>query len=263
MRLIRATLQIEIVSDLRLRFAHLFIFMSFLLFPLILTQCEKTVNDPEQIPDRVFETDTLIDIDGNHYLTVMIDGKWWMKENLKVEHYQNGDPIENVLSLSQWGSLTMTTGAWCFNAADYTDESDIYGYLYNWYAVADPRNIAPEGWHVATDQDWKNLEQYVGMSRRESDQAGGRGTDQGKRLMSTDGWYKGEGSDEVGFTALPGGQRSAWGYYARSGMHGLFWTATAIDSSFAWNRYFYSKYDNIYRNSIYKRNGKSVRCVQD
>ncbi|MEJ2629601.1 MAG: fibrobacter succinogenes major paralogous domain-containing protein, partial [bacterium] len=111
-----------------------------------------------------FKTGTVTDIDGNTYQTVKIGDQWWMAENLKVTHYRNNDEIPNVTYWGDWHDLS--TGAYC----DYNNNEgnvSTCGHLYNWYAVNDSRNIAPEGWHVPTDEEWKELEMYLGMSRSE------------------------------------------------------------------------------------------------
>jgi uncharacterized protein (TIGR02145 family) len=104
------------------------------------------------------------DYDGNVYQIVLIGGQCWMMENLKVTHYRNGDPIPHVPNIGEWYGLS--SGAYC----DYNNDPgnvETYGRLYNWYAVDDSRNIAPEGWHVPTDDEWKQLEMYLGMSQAE------------------------------------------------------------------------------------------------
>ena len=109
------------------------------------TSCKKDDKEPKQT--------TVTDIDGNLYHTVKIGTQIWMVENLKTTKYRNGDPIANVTG-DQWDKTI--SGAYCSydnSAANVTT----YGLLYNWYAVNDPRKIAPEGWHVATYQDWETL----------------------------------------------------------------------------------------------------------
>jgi uncharacterized protein (TIGR02145 family) len=82
-----------------------------------------------------------------------------MRENLDVVTYRNGDIIPQVTDPSLWSSLT--TGAWCYYNND-ANNGGIYGKLYNWYAVNDPRGLAPEGWHVPTDEEWETLTNKLG-----------------------------------------------------------------------------------------------------
>lgn len=98
-------------------------------------------------------TGTVTDVDGNVYNTIQIGNQWWMAENLKVTHYRNGEAIPNVTSDSEWSNLT--TGAYC----SYDNNNsfiETYGLLYNWYAVDDARDLAPEGWHIPTDGNGRN-----------------------------------------------------------------------------------------------------------
>ena len=103
---------------------------------------------------------TVTDYDGNVYQTVLIGDQCWMMENLKVTHYRNGDPIPHVTDGEIWSGLT--SGAYCHYDNDEGNVST-YGRLYNWYAVEDSRNIAPDGWHVPTDTEWKQQEMYLGI----------------------------------------------------------------------------------------------------
>ena len=108
---------------------------------------------------------TVTDIDGNVYQTVQIGHQVWMTENLKVTNYKNGDSIPTGLDNSSWSSTA--EGAY----AVYDNDSaiaEIYGNLYNWYAIDDERGVCPDGYHVPSDTDWKKLEVSLGMSSEES-----------------------------------------------------------------------------------------------
>jgi uncharacterized protein (TIGR02145 family) len=122
---------------------------------------------------------TVTDIDGNVYQTVTIGTQVWMKENLKVTHYRNGEAIPNVTDGNVWGALT--TGAYCEYNNDVNNVAT-YGRLYISYAVADNRNIAPTGWHVPSDAEWKQLEMTLGMSQAQADSVGWHGAPVGGKL---------------------------------------------------------------------------------
>ncbi len=211
-------------------------------------------------------TGTVTDIDGNVYQTIIIGTQEWMMENLKVTHYRDGTAIPTGHSNSDWSNLS--TGAYAVYNDDESN-ADTYGYLYNWYAVDDSRNIAPEGWHVPTDDEWKTLEMYLGMSQGEADNTGWRGTNEGSKLAgNADLWNNGnlENNAEFGtsgFTALPGGYRSTNGYYYDLGSHGSFWSSTEDDSDTAWYRGLYYSNSGVARGGSYKLYGFSVRCVRD
>lgn len=117
---------------------------------------------------------TVTDYDGNVYAYVEIGTQKWMASNLKTTHYQNGDPIINGLTNYNWntdanGMITVTTGAYTFPNADENNNA-LHGKYYNIYAVNDSRGICPAGWHVPSDDEWKILEVYLGMSQDEADE---------------------------------------------------------------------------------------------
>jgi len=142
-----------------------------------------------------FCTYAIVDVDGNLYHTVKIGNQVWLKENLKVTHYANGEPIPNVTDPEAWGNLT--TGAFCWYNND-PKIGEVYGGLYNWYTVADPRGLAIKGWHVPTDKEWCDLETFLG-GQRES----------GPKMMETGlALWKNplvQATNSSGFTALPNG----------------------------------------------------------
>jgi len=209
----------------------------------------------------------LTDIDGNVYQTIKIGDQWWMAENLKVTHYRNGDAIPNVTDATEWSNLA--TGAYC----EYDNNSanvDTYGRLYNWYAVNDNRNIAPEGWHVPTDEEWKELEMTLGMSQAEADDSGWRGSDQGSQLAgNADLWADGALENNTafgssGFAALPGGCRLYYyGYFYNLGHYAYFWSSTEYYSNIAWSRILFYSNANVYRSVSYRQYAFSVRLVRD
>lgn len=212
-------------------------------------------------------TRTVTDIDGNVYTTVKIGDQWWMAENLKVAHYRNGDEIPEVTDDDTWGVLT--TGGRCVYDNDETN-ADTYGYLYNWYTVYDARNIAPEGWHVPTDEEWKELEMALGMSQSEADDSGWRGTNEGSKLAGrADLW--GDGSlennaafDESGYSARPAGYRYGnLGNFYNLGNGAYFWSSTEDYSDHAWSRSLNYKYSGVNRYDYSKRDGFSIRLVRD
>jgi uncharacterized protein (TIGR02145 family) len=228
--------------------------------------CKEDVVKPQ------IQTDSLVDIDGNVYKTVKIGKQWWMAENLKVKKYRNGNSILEVPYNSSiiWDS-TLTKGAWCL----YFGAESGTGLLYNWYAVSDTSNIAPDGWHVATDNDWKELEKYLGVNSNEIDLIGWRGSNQGNKLKpeQNEGWYKSNninqiwGNNESGFTALAGSCRLYNGIWGDPGLFftAFWWTSTEHTDSLnkAWFRHLdYSK-ASIFRYYGHKSSGYSIRCVKD
>ncbi|MBN2543306.1 fibrobacter succinogenes major paralogous domain-containing protein [bacterium] len=214
------------------------------------------------------EGDTLVtDIDGNVYETVTIGTQIWMAENLKVTHYRNCDQIPNVTYDNDWFNLS--TGACCEFDNDPSNVAT-YGRLYNYYVVDDPRGLAPAGWHVPNDDEWKTLEVYLGMSPAEADSYGWRGTNEGSKLAGrADLWYDGDLEEDPefgtsGFTALPGGYRYFPGTFTDLTCSANFWSSSEFSSYTAWDRCLTSNKLGISRHyDLNKRFGFSVRCVRD
>ncbi len=208
----------------------------------------------------------LFDIDGNLYKVVCIGNQWWTVENLKTTHYRNGEPIEEVTDNAEW--TTLTRSAYCAWGNFYSLVEE-YGLLYNGYAIEDSRNLAPEGWHVATDEDWKELEMFAGMSKEDADYYGPvRGTTEGAKLKEEgyEHWDKPNvnASNEFGFTALPAGYRD---YKTGISVYMLrktyFWGAGNSTETHAIMRKMNYYVTFIYRNLYDKRFGASVRLVKD
>jgi uncharacterized protein (TIGR02145 family) len=199
-----------------------------------------------------------------------------MAENLKVTHYRNGEEIPYLSSDSAWALDTLernnTPGAYCAYNNDINC-ADTCGYLYNWYAVNNPNGLAPEGWHIPTDEEWKQLEMFIGMSRENADSIGSRGTTEGQKLKSTYNWELwGEGTNEYGFNALPCGFR----YvnltisflnvtYTSRGYSTSFWSSTENTDFYkrAWGRSLGYGSNTIGRGYSTQNSGNSVRCIKD
>ena len=254
---------------LKIKLKKIFNISVFCLF-IISSSCSNDSASPNENNDENFEaltdtTGTLLDIDGNVYLAVKIGNQWWMAGDLKVTHYRNGNAIPNVMDDSIWSGLS--SGAYC--AYDNNDANiDTYGLLYNWYAVDDSRNIAPAGWHVASDEEWKELEMYLGMSQSEVDNTGWRGTDEGGKLKEagTNHWNSPntEATNESGFTSLPGGFRYDHnGSFNDIGNYGFWWSAAEYSSTYAWYRILHYNDSDVYRYFNDKLFGFSVRFVRD
>jgi uncharacterized protein (TIGR02145 family) len=217
---------------------------------------------------------TVTDNDGNVYPTIIIGNQEWMAKNFQGTHYRNGDAIPNVVDNTAWQALT--TGAYC----EYdNNETNVvtYGRLYNWYAVKDSCNIAPAGWHVPSDDEWKQLEIYLGMDPEVADQQGYRWTNgnEGGMLkeIGTSHWfYPNTGAtNESCFSGLPGGQRRFDGDFDDIDHHAFFWTFTDFGywddenliSTYPHTRELSSLYSGIFREYDFKVAGLSVRCVKD
>jgi uncharacterized protein (TIGR02145 family) len=224
---------------------------------MIIFSCSKDkVTSPSPI--------TVTDIDGNVYRAVTIGTQVWMAENLKVTHYRDGNPIPNLTDNVAW--TADTTGAYCFYEND-TTRIMTYGMLYNWLAASDGRNIAPAGWHVPSDTEWKQLEMYLGLSQAEADSTGWRGTDEGGKMKETGTTHWDSpntgATNESGFSALPGGLRFYDGDFNGMGFYASFWSTTEFNSGTAWTHSLTVGNARVARDSDLKGDGFSVRCVKD
>jgi len=206
---------------------------------------------------------TVTDIDGNVYGAIKIGTQVWMAENLKVTHYLNGDPIPDIIENEAWGSLA--TGGYCYYNNDPNNLAT-YGGLYNWYAAADGRNIAPMGWHVPTDAEWTALISFLTDKNAVWTGIGGKLKETG-----TAHWQSPNAgaTNETGFNALPGGWRAI--DYMNVSFMGFWWSSTEeYDKSFAYFRDLTANSNTviggpfvIYGGRCAKMYGLSVRCLKD
>lgn len=198
------------------------------------------------------QSQALIDIDGNSYPTIITNcsNQVWTQKNLNVSRYRNGDVIPEV-STASWPMLT--TGAWCY----YNNSSSAgttYGKLYNWYAVNDPRGLAPTGWHIPTNSEWTTL----------IDCLGGQTVAGGKMKATTVWGVPNTGAtNSSGFTGLPGSIRYNVGTFYPIGSYGGWWSSSAESSNTAWTRWLNYNGVNASKSFDVKYEGFSVRCVKD
>jgi len=206
------------------------------------------------------------DIDGNEYGTVEIGEQLWMRQNLKVAHYNDGDAIPTGLDNDAWSSTT--EGSYAVYGDDPLN-AEVYGNLYNWYAVDDDRGVCPENYHVPSDEEFKQLEIYLGMDEATADLEGWRGTNQGSMLAGTEElWLDGtlklnNAFGSIEFNAIPASSRGLDGIYHNAvGEYTYFWSSDENTNDRAWYRVIYNSYSNINRYSLNKRLGHSIRCLE-
>jgi uncharacterized protein (TIGR02145 family) len=187
--------------------------------------------------------------------TVLIGTQQWTDKNLDVLTYRNGDLIPQVTDPTAWAALT--TGAWCYFNNNFLGYGAIYGKLYNWYAVNDPRGLAPQGWHIATYDEWATLSTTLGGTTV----AGGKLKTSGTSRWTTPNTGA---TNESGFSALPGSYRDNNGtFYNFTGQSGYWWTATEFNTSNAYYYFLNNTIENLLRGNENKKRGFSVRCVRD
>ena len=198
---------------------------------------------------------TVRDVDGNVYNVVTIGTQVWMKENLKVTSYSNGDIINttspDTLNIS---SEIAPKYQWVYN--DIDSSVIVYGRLYTWYAVSDSRNLCPFGWHVPTDSEWSILTEYLLGEGVAGDKIKETGTAHWMGLNTS-------ATNETSFTGRPGGFRFINNIFYLMGQYGCWWSASECNAGSAFYRYLYCNYSYFYRCYNGKSLGYSVRCLQN
>jgi len=215
--------------------------------------------------------------DGQEYRIVKIGNQWWMAENLKASVYCDGTAIPLIKEDTEWETLIESDIAYCYYGNKIKNK-DVYGLLYTWAAAmggaesssSNPsgvQGICPEGWHLPSDDEWKQLELYLGISIYQIDSTGYRGTVEGGSMKDTGTVYwtsPNTGATNLsGFKALPGGSRYFTGSYLSMGYYPAYWSSTEYESYYAWSRLLFYNSSKVYRGTYYKHYGFSVRCVKD
>lgn len=219
----------------------------------------------------------ITDIDGNAYPIVQIGDRWWMAENLRTTRYRNGDEIPAGLNNTSWqNTISGAYAVYPHNDIDGIDSVDdmliAYGALYNWYAVDDSRGLCPAGWRVPGDDDWKQLEMYLGMTQEEANNTDWRGTTEGGKLKSVrtepdphPRWSSPNdgATNQSRFNGYPGGRRLLNGTFGNIEVLGAWWTSTDDGLGSAWRRYLGYHTSSVSRGHYNKQGGFSIRCIED
>jgi len=201
---------------------------------------------------------TVSDFDGNVYKTIIVNGREWMAENLNVGHFQNGDQIFIVEENNGWaGSILQPYSCYYDNIAAGACP---YGRIYNFYAVTDPRELCPVGWHVPDNGEWALLGNAFGGSSA----AGGALKTVGT-LDDTGLWYtpNTNATNASGFSAVPGGYRSQYGAYTQMSFGAYYWAGQSAGSNDGWFSQLRYDFNNLTGNIFDGRFGASVRCIRD
>jgi uncharacterized protein (TIGR02145 family) len=192
--------------------------------------------------------------DDQKYYMVTIGEQIWMAENLNASTFRNGEKIPMAKNEEDWWKAREEEKPiWCYYQFD-SKNGNQYGKIYNWYAVNDPRGLAPEGWHIPSDQEWTTLSLFLG-----GDEIAG------EKLKSTEHWdWEGSGINTYGFSALPGGSyHMDGGFYYDLGIVGEFWTSTESKDGLALYRSMHNEDKSLRREDMYKSSGMAVRCIKD
>jgi uncharacterized protein (TIGR02145 family) len=197
--------------------------------------------------------------------SVTIGSQIWTVENLNIDRFRNGDLIPEAKNVTDWvDAVNFKTPSWCYY--DFDPENGIrYGKLFNWYAVNDSRGLAPIGWHIPTEMEWEILSSEIGFNEQGL----------GLKIKSTSGWNEiyggtGDGTNESGFSALPGGMASIYGNFVGIGDEANWWSKTDNNLDFA--IYYHIRKHSGYtgteksvpfKDCRYKGEGYSIRCIKN
>ncbi|SEH05486.1 Fibrobacter succinogenes major domain (Fib_succ_major) [Candidatus Venteria ishoeyi] len=197
---------------------------------------------------------------------------------MKVTHYVNGTAIPIITNNTTWANLGDNNTSKAMTYYNNNSNSD-YGALYTWATVMNGtsssnstpsgvQGVCSTGWHVPSDNEWKALEIYLGMTPSEADQTGWRGGLLGGKLKETgySHWMSPNtmATNTSDFTALPGGYRNGLnGFFASQTVNGFWWTATQGSVTYGYYRTLKHNGAAIARDNYKKSQGYSVRCVMD
>ncbi|MFN8289480.1 MAG: FISUMP domain-containing protein [Chitinophagaceae bacterium] len=198
--------------------------------------------------------------------SVTLCNQVWMLYNLDVDHYRNGDTIHQAKTAAEW--FNATNGAYCYYNNDSATYAAVYGKLYNWYAVHDPRGLAPAGWHIPGEFEWNTLTRCLDPSTDTTNPASIYSFIAGGFLKETGfaHWISPNGgaTNSSGFTALPAGYRDTGGGFYTQGTHSMWWSSDGnINIGFARGRYLIYTTGQIALINWPVKYGLSVRCVKD
>jgi uncharacterized protein (TIGR02145 family) len=174
------------------------------------------------------------DVDGHIYQTITIGKQVWMAENLQVTRYRNGEPVQHITDTAVWSACT--TGAYC-NYNNDTGHVAGNGRLYNWHAIHDSRTLAPEGWHIPTDEEIATLVTWL------------------EKNPAT--------ADTLKVQGLAGYRHCNGGTYHTMGFNGYWWSANRSFEIYDWSPRVFTGFADVQRNRYEAGYGLAVRCVKD
>lgn len=231
-------------------------FFSYILVSfIVITGCETSNTDSESSTKNT-DSESSVKNDDNETKAKESSEIIWMEQNLDVETFRNGDPIPEIKSDEAWKQAQQDEKpGWCYYDNDPANGKK-YGKLYNWFAVNDPRGLAPEGWRIPTKEEFKKYIDDLGKNS-------------GDKMKSTSGWTEHpngketNGTNESGFNGLPGGYRNPkTNKFSSIGYSGDWWTSTESASN-AWHYSLNFQNHKMSRSTNLKSHGFSVRCIKD
>ncbi len=188
--------------------------------------------------------------DGSVYATVQIGNRCWMAENLRY--------LPEVVGSGTSSQIEPHYYVYGYEGADVAAAKDdskynTYGVLYNWSAT---QTACPDGWHVPSDDEWKQMTDFLGGAMLAGSKLKETGTTHWNSPNS-------DATNETGFTALPGGLRYISNAFVDIGNYGYWWSATENNTNSAWIRIMYYDIPHVFKDYQNKASGLSVRCVSN
>jgi uncharacterized protein (TIGR02145 family) len=194
----------------------------------------------------------IYDIEGNMYKTILIGNQEWMAENLKASKFSNGDNITLLFDTYAWNTTNQAVYTYINNEI----ENSSFGFLYNWKVASDLRNVCPNGWRVPNENDWFNLEVYLGGESI----AGGKLKSKNKTFWSLPNIMADNSS---GFSAQPFGYRNDKGEFKEFKNSGYWWSSSENFAYSGWIRLLNHNDSRLRRSNYTKNSGCNIRCVKD
>ena len=184
---------------------------------------------------------------------VQIEDQIWMVNNLNVGHFRNGDQILEARSYQEWDKAGVDrVPAWTYYMRELANGKK-YGKIYNWYAVSDSRGLAPQGWHIPSEEEWAKLRRNLGGAHLA-----------GTKMKSESGWeLDGNGDNKSGFNGLPSGARGSKGGFTKLGTHCYWWSSTEENTDEAMYLILGHDSENAGWDHYKKGTGMAVRCIKD
>lgn len=189
---------------------------------------------------------------------IIIGNQIWMDKNLSVDTFQNGDSIKEAKTNDEWKkALENGEPAWCCYE-NYPSNGDKYGKIYNGFAVADSRGLAPKGWHIPDEIEYINLCEFLGGINTA-----------GIKLKSIEDWIehpiqiaRRNGTNESGFTGLPGGYRNNDGEFRDITKDCSLWNSLEFNNKIGYVSLNYAE-SSLVKGYLDKEYGFYVRCLKD
>jgi len=216
----------------------------------------QNVMQDNRLPEIATRVD---DFQSVYFDEVTIGTQIWMTSNLNVDKFRNGDTIPKAATYEEWlKARDKEQPAWCYYLNELSNGIK-YGKLYNWYAVNDPRGLAPSGYHIPSDNEWTILTNYLGVNSKT-----------GTKMKSTSGWNQNNylltdqnGTNISGFSAVPCGYSHVDGPFDNVGKKVTWWSSTEFSKKNAWTRSLNCFNGYVEKDYNNKRSGFSVRCLRD